>query len=138
MTKNNGYHGQCLCGQIQYEVSQIEARMAHCHCAMCRKFHGAAFSTFAEAKAEHFKWLTGEDKLQSYVADNGTRRQFCSVCGSSMTFASADNDSSSIEFALATLDEDIEVFPDAHIHTESKVAWISLCDDLPQYLKDRK
>ena len=40
--------GQCLCGSIQYEIDKVEPKMAHCHCSMCRKFHGAAFSTFAE------------------------------------------------------------------------------------------
>ncbi len=38
--------------------------MAHCHCSMCRKFHGAAFSTYGEAKIENFKWLQGEGFLK--------------------------------------------------------------------------
>ncbi len=55
------YRGQCLCGGVQYEVVQIGAKMGHCHCTMCRKFHGAAFATYGEARAEDFRWLAGEE-----------------------------------------------------------------------------
>ncbi len=40
------YKGECLCGSIKYEVDEIEAQMGHCHCTMCRKFSGAAFTTY--------------------------------------------------------------------------------------------
>jgi len=36
------YRGQCLCGAVKYAVDAIGPRMAHCHCSMCRQFHGAA------------------------------------------------------------------------------------------------
>jgi len=61
------YKGQCLCGEIRYEVCKIEKQMAHCHCSMCRKFHGAAFATYGEAKVENFKWLQGVDFIKSYL-----------------------------------------------------------------------
>lgn len=51
------YRGQCLCGTVKYAVDAIGPRMAHCHCSMCRQFHGAAFATFGEARAADFCWL---------------------------------------------------------------------------------
>jgi len=131
------YQGECLCGAIKYEVDEIANKIAHCHCTMCRKFHGAAYSTFAEAQIEHFRWLQGEALLKSYLADNSTTRQFCSQCGSSMTFSSAKNTGDTIEFALATLDSEITALPDAHIHVGSKVHWSIICDGLPHYNADR-
>ncbi len=130
--------GSCLCGTIRYQVTQIASKMAHCHCSMCRKFHGAAFSTFCEAKKEDFQWLTGEDKLRSYIAPNGTCRQFCNDCGSSMTFASSDATGELIEFATATLDCDLPANPDAHIYTESQVDWFDPNDGLPKYKAGRE
>ena len=53
--------GSCLCGAIAYEVKELEPNMANCHCGMCRKFHGAAFATFGEAKSENFRWTRGEN-----------------------------------------------------------------------------
>jgi len=112
---DTSYQGSCLCGSIKYEVKKIGSRMAHCHCSMCRKFHGAAFATFGEAKKENFRWLQGEELLATYVADNGTARSFCSKCGSSMTFKPSSGHEDLVQFSLGTLDSDIEHRPDAHI-----------------------
>ena len=56
-SNNLPYTGSCLCGAVQYSVDKIEKQMAHCHCTMCRKFHGAAFATFGEARTENFHWV---------------------------------------------------------------------------------
>ena len=50
------YSGQCLGDSIKYEVDRLESNMAHCHCPVCCKFHGAAFATFGEDKSENFRW----------------------------------------------------------------------------------
>ena len=135
--KTNSYSGQCLCGSIKYEMDEIEPRMGHCHCSMCRKFHGAAFATLGEAKADKFRWIEGEELLANYQANNGTVRRFCKICGSSMTFAPANDTGELIEFSLGTLDSEIELQPDAHIYIGSKANWFEVCDDLPQFEKGR-
>ena len=38
-------HGGCLCGLVRYEIAASLGTTEHCHCSMCRKAHGAAFST---------------------------------------------------------------------------------------------
>ena len=40
--------GGCLCGGIRYEVSGPLTDVGNCHCSMCRRFHGAAFATYAK------------------------------------------------------------------------------------------
>ncbi|WP_432454110.1 MULTISPECIES: GFA family protein [unclassified Agarivorans] len=132
------YLGQCLCGGIRYQVDQIEPQMGHCHCGMCRKFHGAAYATYGEAKQEHFHWLSGQDLLRQFKADNGTTRQFCGRCGSSLTFAPANDNGKLVEFSLGTLDSDIDEAPDAHIYTAYKANWSQISDDLPQYPEGRE
>ncbi|MCF6189626.1 MAG: GFA family protein [Cocleimonas sp.] len=131
------YKGQCLCGAIKYEVDEIKPQMGHCHCSMCRKFHGAAFSTLGEADVKDFRWVEGEELLKDYVAGNGSVRQFCQNCGSSMTFSVSEKPNGLIEFSLGTLDSDLDVLPDAHVYTGSKANWMEVCDDLPQHKKDR-
>jgi hypothetical protein len=131
------YKGSCLCGAVKYEVDKIKSQMGHCHCSMCRKFHGAAFSTLGEADVKDFRWIAGEDQLKHYVATNGSVRQFCQNCGSSMTFAVSKESSDLIEFSLGTLDSDLDVLPDAHVYTGSKANWVDICDDLPRYNKGR-
>ena len=133
----NTKQGQCLCGSIKYEVTKIEDRMGHCHCSMCRKFHGAAFATLGEAKSENFRWVSGENLLKSYVATNGTTRKFCENCGSSLIFMPSNDDGKLVEFSLGTLDTDIKLKPDAHIYTKFGANWYEASDDLPKFTEGR-
>ncbi|NNC99649.1 MAG: GFA family protein [Gammaproteobacteria bacterium] len=133
---NTTYRGSCLCQGVQFEVDQIEPRMAHCHCSMCRKFHGAAFATYGEARKNNFRWLRGEQLLKSYTAKNRSTRRFCQNCGSSLTFAPAKQNDF-VEFALASLDTEIKQTPDAHVFTAYKADWYKIIDDLPQFKEGR-
>ena len=131
----------CLCKQVTFTVAKFQAPIAHCHCTMCQKFHGAAFSTFVEAKAVDIQWLSGENSLAEYRADNNSVRKFCSNCGSSLFFESQYNRTQqTIEIALAvfdTLNSPENIQPDAHIYTDSKVCWFDINDQLPQYQQYR-
>lgn len=131
------YNGSCLCGAVRYGVDKIENQAAHCHCTMCRKFHGAAFATYGGALVENFRWLSGEDKLSEYLGYNGTKRLFCGSCGSSLAFISSNDTGKYIEFSLGTLDSVILDQPDAHIFTNYSVCWNRINDRLPQYAEGR-
>lgn len=132
------FSGSCLCSAVCYQVIEFEPLIGHCHCTMCQKFHGAAFSTFAEVKLENLYWVSGYDNLKSYQADNGSIRKFCKTCGSSMVFCSVHNlRSGTIELAISTLDQAGKLKPDAHIFMGSKVPWLSITDDLDKYQQYR-
>lgn len=126
--------GSCLCKAITFTVEKFEPLAGHCHCTMCQKFHGAAFSTYGEVKVANFKWVKGQELLSTYKADNQTVRSFCKTCGSSLLFESSFNrKGSTIEVSLASFDEPINIVPDAHIFTESKANWHTITDNLPQH-----
>lgn len=133
------YQGSCLCSKVTFEVKKFKHAIAHCHCNMCQKFHGAAFSTFAEVALADLNWLSGHELITSYQAKNDTTRQFCRECGSSLTFSSKYNrKDKTLEIAIAALDalpNKLDV--NAHIFTESKVKWLNLNDDIPKYLRFR-
>ena len=132
--RSDSHQGQCLCGSIKYSVDKLEPNMGNCHCKMCRKFHGAAYATYAQAKRENFHWTAGEDLIKDYVAENGTVRKFCKDCGSSLIFQDDISDNHEIvHFAAGTLDTEIEVTPNMHIYIESKANWLKLDDDLPKF-----
>jgi len=131
------YRGSCLCGVVKFEVDEFCPEVAHCHCSMCRKFHGAAFATIAAAPRTKFRWTDGEDALRGYTAANGTTRTFCRHCGSSLTFTSPRAPEEEIEIALGTMDDDVPITPSAHIFVGSAANWTVLNDDLPQYVDNR-
>jgi hypothetical protein len=105
---------------------------------MCRKFHGAAFATLGEVKTENFHWLQGEGHLKTYLAANGTKRQFCENCGSSMIFIPANDTGELVEFSLGTLDSKMALEPDAHIFTRYRADWYEISDNLPRYTEGRE
>jgi len=127
------YRGSCLCNAIRFEVDEFEPQTGNCHCSMCRKFHGAAYATLAEARRENFRWIDGEKLIKGYTADNGTTRSFCSNCGSSLTFASPNADPDLVEISLGCFDDEVPVRPDAHIYVSSGAKWALPEDDLPRY-----
>ncbi|MCP4386962.1 MAG: GFA family protein [Gammaproteobacteria bacterium] len=133
----NPYKGSCLCGEIRFEVDEFVPQTGNCHCSMCRKFHGAAYATIAEARRQHFRWTAGEELIKGFTASNGTTRSFCSNCGSSLTFASPNADPELVEIALGAFDDEVPVKPDAHIYVASGASWACPQDDLPQYQAGR-
>lgn len=132
------YWGSCLCTAIRFKVDVFEQAVAHCHCRMCQKFHGAGFSTLAEVKLEHLTWLSGQNKLVAYQAQNKTIRQFCQVCGASVSFSSRYNRADhTIEIPLALIDKYDDnspiPLPNAHIYCDSEAKWLNNIDQLPKY-----
>lgn len=127
------YYGSCLCGQIRYQVKAFEPYQVHCHCSMCRRFHGAAFASLAEVRNENFTLLQGTERLQTYQAENGTVREFCSCCGSSLTLRSQPE---TLELALGTLDDEFAADFKANIYVSSKANWLELDASLPSCVQD--
>ena len=122
--------GGCLCGAIRYEIDGPLTEVGNCHCSMCRRFHGAAFGTYARIAAEHFRWLKGDDLLSAYETSPGIGWAFCRICGSSLGIP---NHGKLSEITLGSLDSDPGVRPTEHIFVGSKAAWFEITDALPQH-----
>jgi hypothetical protein len=123
-------HGGCLCGAMRYEVDGPLTNVGNCHCSMCRRFHGAAFASYATVSAENFRSLTGQDLLTVYESSPGMGWAFCRVCGSSLGLPSRGKLSA---LALGTLDKDPGVRPTYHMFVGTKATWYDITDTLPQY-----
>jgi hypothetical protein len=126
--------GSCLCGDVRYRVDGPVFRMGHCHCSMCRKAHGAAFGTYVNARAEHFSFVRGEDRLGRYASSPGAVRTFCTRCGATLQWI-ADAPGAPIGIAAGTLDDDPGIRPEFHIFVGSKAPWCELPEDgLPRHV----
>lgn len=123
--------GGCLCGRVRYRAEGELSEMHYCHCSMCRKQHGAAFSAFGAVPVERFRWDSGEEQLRHYRGSH-VRRTFCGTCGS--TLVAADHRwPHLIWIAAGTLDEDPGARPLYHMHVASKAPWFGIHDNLPQF-----
>ena len=129
------YKASCLCGVVSLTVGGFSNKVAHCHCTMCRKFHGAAFATLVSVSG--LSWQSGFDNIKEFSAENGTIRSFCNTCGSSLGFRVKGSDISGIELAIAIFDENIPVQPDAHIYTNYRANWCELSDGVKTFSEGR-
>lgn len=124
--------GQCLCGQIAFEIVGGIGPVFHCHCSKCRRWHGAAFRTRTSIRKSQLKWLRGEELLRFYRSSANVTKSFCGVCGS--PFLSSYEDRPKIfGLPIGALDQDPGRRPEGHIFVGSKSPWYEITDDLPQY-----
>lgn len=122
--------GGCLCGAMRYEIDGPLYDVGNCHCSMCRRFHGAAFATYAKIDVAHFRWLSGQDLMKVYETSPGIGWAFCQVCGSSL---GVPKDGKLCDLAIGLLDRDPGVRPTEHTFVGSKAPWHEITDDLPQH-----
>ncbi|TMB48664.1 MAG: GFA family protein, partial [Deltaproteobacteria bacterium] len=116
--------GTCLCGDVAFEADAPFEFMGHCHCSMCRKHHGAAFSSALAVHPSRFRWLRGAEGIRRYESSPGGSRPFCGRCGSAVP-----GEAGQIVFiAPGLLDDDPEMRPQAHIFVASKAPWHEIAD----------
>ncbi len=123
--------GSCLCGDIAFEINGPVDQIGHCHCSMCRKFHGAAFATFAVTAPEHFHWRRGEDKAAHFRSSSHGWRNFCPRCGSAVPACPPGGPFALIP--LGNVAEDPGTRPSVHFFVRSMAPWHTITDDLPQH-----
>ena len=107
--------------------------MANCHCEMCRKAHGSAFSTILPVERSGFRWTAGEELLTGFESSPGKRRWFCSRCGSQI-ISTRDADEHALLLRAGCIDEAPAIAkPVAHGWVGSMASWHRITDDLPQF-----
>jgi hypothetical protein len=74
--------GSCLCGGIEFSITDIGANIYQCHCSLCRKQGGSASNTGTVVPLLNLEWTKGKENIRSWIKDSGFRSDFCSICGS--------------------------------------------------------
>jgi hypothetical protein len=122
--------GSCLCGAVRYSIALPPLWVAHCHCSMCRRAHGAGFVTWAGADGEQFAFVGNAETLQTYASSAEARRSFCGRCGTPLFFESS-RWPGEVHVTVASLAPEVAATlqPQAHVHWADRVAWIHVGDD---------
>jgi hypothetical protein len=130
--------GSCLCGDVQFQLQLPSKWVAHCHCSLCRRAHGAALVTWVGLAADRCNLQDPRKRLHWYASTFGAERGFCSHCGSSLFFRSV-NWPGELHVALANLHDPVDRTPQAHAYWDDHVAWLALDpDDGLKRLRDPK
>jgi hypothetical protein len=127
------HQGSCLCGTVRYEVQCAIKSIVHCHCSMCRKAHGAAFSSYAPVPAQSVRIVEGISALSSYRSSDAVSRIFCRHCGTTLHWHDAKRFKDWISVAVATLDTVLDCGNQQHAFVWSKASWYELKDSFPKH-----
>lgn len=122
---------RCLCGDHVWSVDAPLQLLHHCHCAICRKHQGAAYTTMGGVPPEHFRWISRGECIV-YESSPGFQRLSCARCGSPLP-GDAGADMGLVMVFAAPLEGDPGSRPQAHIFAGSKAPWLEIEDDLPRF-----
>jgi len=115
--------GRCHCGAVAFVAKFPSRFVAHCHCASCRRAHGAAFVTWAGFRQGQVEVLEGADELVAHESSPGTFRRFCRRCGTKLFFESARWPGET-HVVLAAFDDPLDRAPQGHAFPAEHVDWL--------------
>lgn len=102
--------GECLCGDVKWQMEGPFGFLGMCQCSLCRKATGSAFATNLFAPIEQFSWVSGEGNRIDYMVP--PPRKFgnaaCKTCGSRVPRVLAAGDRVLIPLGSTMEDPDIE------------------------------
>ena len=127
-------HGGCFCGAVRFEAGGEPFHETNCHCSICRRTTGAPFVAWFSVPRAQFRFVRGAPSRFKSSA-KGTR-SFCSQCGTQLTFENEDAPDET-DITTSSLDDPERVPPKDHTRASSKLRWVTLGDDLPQYPEAR-
>jgi hypothetical protein len=126
--------GSCLCGDVAYEIAgRVEGAIVSCHCSRCRRARAAAHASNLFVDLARFRWLRGEERLDSYKVPEAERfaQTFCTRCGSTLPRVATASGRAVVP--AGTLDDDPGAREGLHIFVGSKAPWFEIADALPRY-----
>lgn len=124
-------NGKCLCGAVSFEAKLPSKWVAHCHCTMCRRAHGAAFVTWVGVEETGCSLNDPKGVFARYRSSAEGERGFCSRCGSSFWFRSS-RWPGEVHLTLANFDTPLDRAPQAHSFYDTHVDWYAVNDSLPR------
>jgi hypothetical protein len=90
---------------------------------MCQKQHGAAAGSYANFRADKFRYVRGAELVQEYASSDEGRRGFCRVCGSSLTWRSITTPNN-IAVTLGTMEPPYDGAVQRELFPENKPGWV--------------
>ncbi|MBT3557897.1 MAG: GFA family protein [Rhodospirillales bacterium] len=117
--------GQCLCGDVAYQVEGKLRPVVHCYCSQCRRTHGV-MGPYTQAQNVDITF-TAESGLKWYQSSDQAERGFCNTCGSSLFWKPIGGDYTSI--SAGTLDQPTGLSVSGHIYVGDLPDFHVLPDD---------
>ncbi len=120
--------GGCQCGRVRYALYVPPEKSHVCHCRMCQRATGGIFAALAGSPKDKFAWTRGEPAF--FESSNLAKRGYCRDCGTPLSF-SYNLAEARIYVTIGSLDEPNAAPIERQFGIESKLSWVSFCEDVP-------
>ena len=115
--------GACLCKAVRYTITGRIKAAANCHCNICKKMTGGAFSALVIVGDESFCFDQGEESLNTYQVSEQAIKHFCRLCGTPL-FNLHQKFPGNRMVALGSLDDPTAATPVVNVYCESMLPWV--------------
>jgi hypothetical protein len=130
---NPALPGGCNCGAIRYRVTRPFLTVYLCHCHLCQKRTGSAFSMSAVLPAGGLELVAGELlRSERQLADGAKNISWiCPACYSRIH--TQRDGSPTVNLRAGTLDDACKIRPVAQFWTSSAQPWALIKGDVLSY-----
>ena len=128
-----GYEGGCACGEVRYRLASEPLFTHCCHCLNCQRQTGSAFVINLLIEADRVLLLGAAPSEVDAPRDDGSKQKIfrCPTC---QVAVFSQYSQPAVRFVRGgTLDDPLNVVPDVHIFTRSKVGWVTLPSSVPAF-----
>ncbi|WP_299496564.1 GFA family protein [uncultured Shewanella sp.] len=124
------YTGSCLCQAVKFDINGEFEQFFLCHCQYCQKDTGSAHAANLFSSSASLVWRQGQGMITTFHLP-GTRhvKSFCHICGSALP--NLQMEGQLLAVPAGSLDEPLEVKPNAHLFGSSSAAWYKELAELP-------
>ena len=127
------YQGGCLCGKVQYEVSEPFDSFHICHCTQCQRSTGSAHASNIFTDKNNIRWLSGEDLVKRFdpTEPGIISKAFCTHCGSLTPYISPK--SGKLIIPAGGLANDPGIRPQDNIFWKDRASWYDAISQVKKF-----
>ena len=126
------FTGSCQCGKVTFCLDGQVLNVVNCHCSICRKANGSAFSSFLVVPDEAFEVTNGQEWLTSYAMSEKAEKNFCQICGAPIFNRNKLYPGVTI-LPLGCLDDAAEFMPKVDIYCADMLPWVTIYRESKRY-----
>ena len=115
--------GGCCCGAVRYRAPLPVRACFNCHCSICRRLSGAAYSPWVAVWKDRFSITRGADALTTFQVSPRALRAFCARCGTPIWGEDTEYPDA-IGLLLGTIDLAHDIPPRSHTFYDSRAGWL--------------
>ncbi len=130
----SGFSGACSCGAVTYKAATSPRRIVNCHCNMCRKLNGSAFSSYLAMPRKELL-VHGEEHLAKYAVTKHTTKHYCKECGSPL-FNLNEKYPGAVMLYLGSAEQPESFVPSVNTFCENMLGWIEQINGMQKLAKE--